>query len=148
MGAKDDTLPDRWFDEENTAGPFKGQKIDRKEFEKLKQRFYKVSGLDENGVPAPGWREQLARATTGYTITVTLPDLPGVKERQLVIDQPVGNIVDLRELVKRRMPAAAAALDDHTLGITVNDEMAMKDEAGVILKDGDRVQFVPQIAGG
>ena len=148
LGSKDDTLPDRWFDEENTAGPFKGQKIDRVEFEKLIQRFYKVSGLDENGVPAPGWREQLTRAATGYSITVTLPDLPGVKERQLVIDQPVGNIVELRELVKRRMPAAAAALDDHTLGIAVNDEMAMQDEAGVVLKDGDRIQFVPQIAGG
>jgi aldehyde:ferredoxin oxidoreductase len=148
LSARDDTLPQRWFEEENTAGPFKGQKINREEFEKLKQRFYKITGLDENGIPAPEWRRKLSHAVTNYMITVTLPDLPGVRERRILIDQPVGNIVELRELVKRKMPAAAKALDDHTLGIAVNDEMALMDEAGVVLKDGDRVQFVPQIAGG
>ena len=32
--AKDDTLPPRWFEEENTFGPFKGEKIDRQQFER------------------------------------------------------------------------------------------------------------------
>src|SRR5918996_603732 len=32
---KDDTLPDRWFDEPNTAGPFKGEHIDRDEFDRM-----------------------------------------------------------------------------------------------------------------
>ena len=32
LGAADDTLPQRWFNEPNTAGPFKGEKIDAGQF--------------------------------------------------------------------------------------------------------------------
>lgn len=148
LTAADDTLPRRWFEEENTAGPFKGEKIDREKFELLKRRFYKLTGLNENGVPDFDWRRQLLHVITGYTIEVDLPALPGVKERKILIDRPVQNIVELRDLIKRRLPQAATALEDVTLCVSVNDEIPLSGEAAVLLKDGDRVQFIPQIAGG
>lgn len=56
---KDDTLPDRWFDEPSTAGPFKGEHIDRAEFDRMLTRFYEVSQLTEDGVPREPWRSEL-----------------------------------------------------------------------------------------
>jgi aldehyde:ferredoxin oxidoreductase len=55
----DDTLPDRWFDEPIQVGAYKGEKIDRAEFDGMLSRFYALSGLDEQGMPAEGWRQQL-----------------------------------------------------------------------------------------
>jgi aldehyde:ferredoxin oxidoreductase len=62
---KDDTLPDRWFDEPSTAGPFKGERIDRLEFDKMLTRFYEISGLDDEGIPKASWRTELVRALGG-----------------------------------------------------------------------------------
>jgi aldehyde:ferredoxin oxidoreductase len=59
VGRNDDTLPDRWFDEPITVGAYKGEKIDRDEFQKLLTRFYALSGLDEEGLPAGAWRREL-----------------------------------------------------------------------------------------
>ena len=56
---KDDTLPDRWFDEPNTAGPFKGEKIDRDEFDRMLSRFYDISQLTQEGIPRDDWRAAL-----------------------------------------------------------------------------------------
>ena len=56
---KDDTLPDRWFDEPVTVGAYKGEKIDRDEFDKLLTRFYAISNLDEQGHPQRDWRARL-----------------------------------------------------------------------------------------
>lgn len=148
LTAADDTLPQRWFNEENTAGPFKGEKIDEQKFEAMKQRFYTITGLDSNGLPALDWRKALAHAVTDYTITVDLPDMPGVTERRILIDQPVANVIELRELIKQKMPQAKDSLDDLTLCASINDEIPLSGEAEVILKDGDQVQFIPQIAGG
>lgn len=55
----DDTLPDRWFDEPNTSGPFKGERIDRGEFDAMLSRFYAVSQLTDDGVPQDAWRQEL-----------------------------------------------------------------------------------------
>jgi len=54
-----DTLPDRWFDEPITVGQYAGEKIDRGEFDRMLSRFYEISGLDESGQPAGGWRDEL-----------------------------------------------------------------------------------------
>ena len=54
-----DTLPPRWFDEPIQVGSYKGEKIDREEFDAMLSRFYEISNLTEEGVPAPAWREQL-----------------------------------------------------------------------------------------
>jgi len=61
---KDDTLPDRWFDEPNTYGAYKGEHVDRAEFDALLSRFYRVSSLTEEGIPIESWRREL-EATLG-----------------------------------------------------------------------------------
>lgn len=59
---KDDTLPDRWFDEPNQSGPFKGEKIDRAQFDAMLSRFYAISRLTSEGVPEEQWRRELTGA--------------------------------------------------------------------------------------
>ena len=59
---KDDTLPDRWFDEPNPAGPYKGEKIDRQEFDAMLTRFYEISRLTSEGVPQESWKKELTAA--------------------------------------------------------------------------------------
>jgi aldehyde:ferredoxin oxidoreductase len=54
-----DTLPDRWFDEPVQVGPYKGEKIDRGEFDGILTRFYEISNLDEQGHPRAEWRAEL-----------------------------------------------------------------------------------------
>jgi aldehyde:ferredoxin oxidoreductase len=61
---KDDTLPDRWFDEPNTYGAYKGEHVDRAEFDALLSRFYRVSNLTDEGIPVESWRREL-EATLG-----------------------------------------------------------------------------------
>ncbi len=48
---KDDTLPGRFFNEEMTAGLLKGKKMTREFFNDLLQKYYKVRGWNELGVP-------------------------------------------------------------------------------------------------
>jgi aldehyde:ferredoxin oxidoreductase len=60
----DDTLPKRWFEEAIGVGPYKGEKIDRGEFDKMLSRFYEVSNLTEEGMPKPKWREELETVLT------------------------------------------------------------------------------------
>jgi aldehyde:ferredoxin oxidoreductase len=55
----DDTLPKRWFEEAIGVGPYKGEKIDRHEFDAMLSRFYAISNLTEEGVPLPEWRREL-----------------------------------------------------------------------------------------
>jgi aldehyde:ferredoxin oxidoreductase len=56
---KDDTLPDRWFDEPITVGQYAGERIDRGEFDRMLSRFYAISNLDEEGHPQGEWRGRL-----------------------------------------------------------------------------------------
>ncbi len=62
---KDDTLPDRWFDEPNPAGPYKGERIDRQEFDAMLSRFYAISRLTSEGAPEEAWRKELVGALGG-----------------------------------------------------------------------------------
>ncbi len=55
----DDTLPQRWFEEPITVGSYKGEKIDRREFDALLSRFYEISNLTPEGLPADAWRVEL-----------------------------------------------------------------------------------------
>ncbi|GAB4359056.1 MAG: aldehyde ferredoxin oxidoreductase family protein [Gammaproteobacteria bacterium] len=149
LRARDDTLPRRWFEEPNTYGPFQGEKIDREEFEALKRRFYAVTGLNEEGVPKAQWHRQLAKVVTGFALEVDLPeDLPGAPDHALIIDEPVNNVVELRQALRRRLPEAAAKLDDRSLSVAVNGEIVLSGEQDTALKDGDQVTLVPMIAGG
>ncbi len=56
---RDDTLPDRWFEEPIAVGPYRGATIARLEFEALLSRFYQISGLTSEGIPRPSWRREL-----------------------------------------------------------------------------------------
>ncbi|MCA1561416.1 MAG: aldehyde ferredoxin oxidoreductase [Acidobacteria bacterium] len=60
----DDTLPQRWFEEPVQVGTYRGQKIDRAEFDAMLSRFYEISDLDAEGAPRPEWRREL-EATLG-----------------------------------------------------------------------------------
>src|SRR3990172_11906859 len=53
---KDDSCPDRWFEEPVKGGPYAGERLDRAEFEALLDRFYRVCRLNAEGVPAVEWR--------------------------------------------------------------------------------------------
>lgn len=59
---KDDTLPDRWFDEPNPSGPYQGEHIDRQEFDAMLSRFYAISRLTSEGAPQEAWRKELVGA--------------------------------------------------------------------------------------
>lgn len=48
---KDDTLPDRMFEEPVIYGPTEGQIISRRRFEEELDNYYQVRGWDEDGVP-------------------------------------------------------------------------------------------------
>lgn len=147
LGAADDTLPQRWFREGSTAGPFKGEKIDQQQFEELKQRYYRITGLNDDGLPNLEWRQKLSQVVTGYAITVDLPVMPDTGQRKLVIDDPVNNVNELRDWIRQRLPESDF-LDDITLCVIVNDEVRLLGEGATPLKNGDSVKFVPQIAGG
>lgn len=62
MRRKDDTLPERWFEEPNPAGPYKGEKVDRAQFDAMLSRFYEMSRLTSEGVPQEKWRKELVGA--------------------------------------------------------------------------------------
>jgi aldehyde:ferredoxin oxidoreductase len=64
---KDDTLPERWFEEPNPSpGKYNGEKIDRGEFDAMLSRFYAISNLTDEGVPIDAWRREL-EATLALT---------------------------------------------------------------------------------
>ena len=52
-------LPDRWFDEPNQYGKYRGERIDRAEFDAMLSRFYRISNLTDEGVPVETWRREL-----------------------------------------------------------------------------------------
>ncbi|MCM2308359.1 MAG: MoaD/ThiS family protein [Sulfuritalea sp.] len=149
LRARDDTLPKRWFEESIDTGPFKGEKIERKEFDAMKARFYELTGLNAEGVPRADWHQQLALAATGFALRVELPrPLPGAPEKSIVIDRPVANVAELRDALRRHLPEARKQLDDPTWNVTVNGEMLLFGESDKALHSGDHVQLVPIIAGG
>ena len=146
LGANDDTLPERWFEEPNDAGPFAGEKIDRDEFESLKSRFYRVSGLDADGLPEPEWRKTLLGSTTGFAVSVALP--PSLGGKKIVIDQPPGGLPELRRRIMDMIPEGADQLDDASLSFAVNGELVIKSENNVEIRNGDNIVVVPAISGG
>ena len=55
-----DTLPERLFAESSTAGPSKGQKVDRQAFEKMLDEYYEAAGWDKTtGIPTEIKLEEL-----------------------------------------------------------------------------------------
>jgi aldehyde:ferredoxin oxidoreductase len=149
LRASDDTLPRRWFTEGTTAGPFAGARIDPAEFEQLKARYYALTGLTDEGVPAPEWHEKLAEVVTGFAVRVKFPRPPGgAGARELVIDEPVATVAELRAALRRRLPEAAPQLEDGMANLAVNGAMVLSGERTAPLRSGDEVLVVPAMAGG
>jgi aldehyde:ferredoxin oxidoreductase len=48
---KDDVLPKRFFKVPSPGGPFKGEVLDKEQFNKMLDEYYESSGWDKNGVP-------------------------------------------------------------------------------------------------
>ena len=58
--AKDDVIPERFFEEPIPEGPLKGQKVDRAEFEAMKELYYQMMGWEgSTGVPLKAKRYEL-----------------------------------------------------------------------------------------
>ncbi len=111
-------------------------------------RFYKVSGLEPDGLPNTDWWGSLSDVLTGYKLKVNLPELPGVKRKSIVINKPIEDLASLRSKLIKQFPQAAEQIDDKTLGFSVNDEMVVGSERAIHLKNGDEVNLVPLLAGG
>jgi len=149
LTCRDDTLPERWFEEEIRVGPFKGEKIDKPQFEALKARFYKISGLNSEGVPSVAWHKKLAEVVTGFALRVVLPHgVAGAPEGSVIIDQPLSSVTELREALNRRLPHAAHQLQDKSLVVSVNGEMILSNEKNVPIKNGDELAVFPLLGGG
>jgi aldehyde:ferredoxin oxidoreductase len=146
---KDDTLPDRWFEEEIKVGPFAGEKIDKAQFERLRSRFYALTGLNAAGVPSLEWHRRLARIVTGFAVHVRLPyGFSGAPEGAVIIDQPVSDVASLREELKKRLPHAVTQIDDPSLNVAVNGRMVLANESSFPIQSGDEVTFLAILAGG
>lgn len=145
----DDTLPRRWFEEELEWGAYKGEKIDRAEFDRLLSRFYEVSGLDEEGRPNPDFRARLAEVASGFAIAVKVPQavkrLPG---GGLVVTRPVKNLRELAQAIDAEIPGLGALLRDDAFNFVVNDEVVLHGRDDTPVKSGDRVEVVMAMAGG
>lgn len=145
--SKDDTLPRRWFDEPITVGSFAGEKIDRAEFEALKQRFYAISGLDGDGHPSGDLRRRIVALCDGFHVTVRLPD--HIKSGDpVVVTRPVHTIGELVDAVDEKMPGFKAQVQDALYNFAVNGAMVLHGTDGTPVKSGDEVDVVPSIAGG
>jgi aldehyde:ferredoxin oxidoreductase len=145
----DDTLPERWFEEPIKVGPFSGEKIDRQQFADLKQRFYQLTGLNREGVPALDWHARLSKLVTGYSIRVKFPCvLAGAPEQYLIIDEQVANLSELRQLLWQRLPEAHAILDDPNLNIVINGKMILAGEKQTEIPDGSEVGLISYVSGG
>jgi aldehyde:ferredoxin oxidoreductase len=57
---EDDTLPERFFEEESVAGLMKGEKIPKRFFEKQVQEVFKIRGWDKEGFPTEETLEKLS----------------------------------------------------------------------------------------
>ena len=146
LDASDDTLPSRWFEEPCDAGPFAGEKVDRDRFEALKKQFYRISGLDADGLPHGDWLKQLTAATTGFTLSVTLPAELGAPD--VVLDHCPEGLAGLRRELIRRFPKHAEVLDSPGLGFAVNGEIVIVSETDVSLQNGDTIVMLPSMSGG
>ncbi len=65
FGREDDSVPERFFEEDVPTGPAEGHRLPRADFEKLLDRYYELRGWDVNGRPTP---ETLAELGLDFVI--------------------------------------------------------------------------------
>ena len=145
----DDTLPERWFEEGATSGPFQGERIDRAEFEALRSRFYQHTGLDSEGQPAPDWRYAISKLVTGFAVRVTLPEaVPGAPDRELIIDRSVETLQQLGTALVEKLGRQASGADDEAINMAVNGDMVLSGQAQHPVRNGDRIDLIRAYSGG
>lgn len=149
LSSKDDVVPKRWFDEEISSGPYKGEKIDRESFDLLKNRFYKISRLNKNGIPNVDFYKKLASIVTGFEILVKLGNLSDTFcESSIIIDKPVTNIHQLRQEVIERLKREGVKLDDASVNFVVNGNMIAGNEKSAVIENHAEVTLLSAFAGG
>jgi aldehyde:ferredoxin oxidoreductase len=146
----DDTLPRRWFEEEIQWGAYKGEKIDRDEFDKLLTRFYELSGLSDEGQPRADWRRTLAEVAAGFCITVKVPTgVPHAPaDGTVLVTREVRSLKELAREMDRMVPGLGELFESDAFNVAVNDDVCLHGAAEKELKNGDRVELVSALAGG
>ncbi len=64
-----DMVPNRWFNEPLTKGPFKGAKLDKSKYEAMLQMYYKKRGWDNRGIPAKSTLSKLGLSDVAQALT-------------------------------------------------------------------------------
>jgi aldehyde:ferredoxin oxidoreductase len=145
----DDTLPERWFDEPVKVGAFRGEKIDRAEFERLRERFYRISRLDEEGRPDFDFRGEILEVLEGFSVPVRIPrELAAVPGGGVHVTRPVRTVGELLLAVAEEVPGFAEKFRDSLWNVAVNGELVLHGLAEKEIRSGDHVEIVPVIAGG
>jgi len=148
---KDDTVPDRWFEEPIKGGPYAGERVDRREFDAMLTRFYALCKLNAGGVPTLEWREQLNRIVFGYNITVHLPraivELP---DGAITVTEEVPTVGDLLDRLGGVYPqlVRAMASEDSLVNVAINEQMFVEGIRNLPLRSGDRVEIIQAFSGG
>jgi molybdopterin converting factor small subunit len=82
-------------------------------------------------------------------ITVRLPSTLRVGASEtLLVQEPVGSIAELIEILDRRIPGFRDQLEDSVFNFAVNDEMLLVHARDRALQPGDVVEVIPTISGG
>lgn len=82
-------------------------------------------------------------------ITVRLPSTLRIgSDDTLTVQEPVGTIAELVDVLDRRIPGLRDQLDDSVFNFAVNDEMLLHRVRDRALRDGDTVEIIPTISGG
>ncbi|MBI2922542.1 MAG: MoaD/ThiS family protein [Planctomycetes bacterium] len=145
----DDTLPPRWFEEEIRVGKFRGEKVDRAEFEAMLDRFYRLSRLDREGQPVPEWKLELTRTVKGFGVLVKIPPgACGAEGRTVVVETPVATTGELVEALDGMIPGIGERLKSSVYNFAINREIALHGRDTQPVKDGDEVEVMPMFAGG
>ena len=148
---KDDVCPDRWFDEPVKGGPYKGEKLDRTEFDAALRRFYELCRLNAEGVPTLEWREGLNRIVFGRNITVRIPRaIVPLDDGAVTISDETPTVGALLDRLGVEYPQLKKALEaeDSLVNVAINEEMFVEGVRNLPLKDGDRVELVQAFSGG
>ena len=147
----DDTCPERWFEEPVKGGPYKGERLDRQEFDAMLDRFYRLCNLSREGIPNLDWREELNRIVFGFNVTVRIPRaLVEIEDGAVTVTDEVRTVGELLDLLSARYPQLKKVLEseDSLVNVAVNDEMFVEGIRKLSLRNGDRVELIQAFSGG
>ncbi len=148
---KDDWCPDRWYEEPVKGGPYAGERLDRREYAAMLERFYRLCKLNAEGLPSLEWREELNRIVFGYNVTVHIPrTLVPIGDGVITITEETPTVGELLAKLVSRCPELKRVLEseDSLVNVAINGQMLVEGIKNLPLKDGDQVQLIQAFAGG